>query len=209
MRNKYLSYLILLICIIPETIWSRVINDSADGIIKGHNGSDSIIKSYKLKNGYALVYKATDTANIVLVEKNGISNIAGEEIASPKTPLDALGYLYADFDNTFVLITHLDDNPLKAIVYDKKTGGMLYYGKTPFYLDTIRGIMLYEGAYGKAGMLVLYDARKNDTELFVAPTDTRCFCCCCWKAVEVTDKEVKIEYIDKKNESAVKSYKRQ
>ncbi|NNM95557.1 MAG: hypothetical protein HKL88_08870 [Bacteroidia bacterium] len=173
-----------------------------------HRGTDSIIKSINLKRGYTLVYRHTDTANLVLIEKGGISNEAGEEQADPKMPLDVLGSLYADFDNTFALITHLPDSPLKITIYDKKTGGMLVYGKTPFYLDTIRGLMMYEGAYGKAGMLVLYDSKNGKTELYLAPADTPCFCCCCWKATEVSDKEIKIEYINMNYEKAVKVYER-
>lgn len=168
---------------------------------------DSIIKSQKLKNGYTLLYKATDTGNIVLVEKGAISNVAGEEIADLKMSLDVLGYLYADFDNTFALATHEGANPIKVVVYDKKSGGMLVYGKTPFYLDTLSGIMMYEGAYGKAGKLVLYDSKTGKTELFIAP-DTPCFCCCCWKAIDVTNTEVEIEYIDMKNEKAMKTFPR-
>lgn len=171
-------------------------------------GKDSIIRSQKLKNGYTLVYKATDTANLVLVERNGISNEAGEEQADPKMPLDVLGYLYADFENTFALVTHLADSPLKVTIYDKKTGGMLYYGNTPFYLDTLRGIMMYEGAYGKAGTLILYDAQKNKIEIYSAPSNTPCFCCCCWKAIKVTAREIEIEYINKKKEKAVQVFER-
>ncbi len=167
-----------------------------------------LLKVFKLKNGYRLVYKATDTANIVLVEKGKESNNVGEQQADPKMPLEVLGYLYADFDNTFALATHIDADPIKIVVFDKKTGGMLIYGKSPFYLDTIKGILMYEGAYGKAGKLVLYDSRTGKSELFQAPNDTPCFCCCCWKTVELTDKELKIEYMNMKNEKIVKTYER-
>ncbi|HXB12803.1 MAG TPA: hypothetical protein VNZ45_12505 [Bacteroidia bacterium] len=169
---------------------------------------DSIVKTFKLKNGYRLVYKATDTANIVLVEKGKESNNVGEQQADPKMPLEVLGYLYADFENTFALATHIDADPIKIVVFDKKTGGMLIYGKSPFYLDTIKGILMYEGAYGKAGKLVLYDSRTGKSELFQAPNDTPCFCCCCWKTVELTDKELKIEYMNMKNEKTIKIYAR-
>jgi hypothetical protein len=205
-----------LVIIIPLLLFcSSFVIARNEARLKDHVGQaisthkDSIIKTIPLKHGYKLVYKATDTANFVLVEKGKESNEVGEEQADPKMPIDVLGYLYADFDKTFVLATHMGANPIKVVVYDKKTGGMQVYGVTPFYLDTLKGIMLYEGAYGKAGKIILYDSKTNKTELYPAPlNDTSCFGYCCWKVASITDTELKIEYYNLKNEKMIKSYTR-
>jgi len=84
----------------------------------------------------------------------------------------------------------------------------MIWGKTPFYTDTLKQFMLFEGMYGKAGKLILYDFINEKYELFKSPTDTKCFCCSCWKFVSLTAQELQIEYINLQNQSVVKSYVR-
>lgn len=168
---------------------------------------DVLIKSQPLKGGYRLAYRHFDSINYVAVEKGKMSTELGEGEADTSMPLSALGYLYADFDKYFAMVIHIDVKPLKVSIYDKK-GGVLLYGLTPFYLDTVRGYLMYEGAYGKKGKLILFSAKTGKGELFDAPTDTPCFGYCCWKVESITDTEVKIEYINLKQQSVVKTYVR-
>ena len=168
---------------------------------------DTIIKSQMLKGGYRLAYRHHDSINYVAIEKDKMSEELGEGEADASMPLDNLGYLYADFKDYFSMVIHLDVKPLKVSIYSK-TGTLLYYGLTPFYLDTVKGLLMYEGAYGKKGKLILFNANTGKAQLFDAPTDTDCFGYCCWKVIEVTDKELKLDYINKKYEKVVKSYER-
>lgn len=169
---------------------------------------DTLINSQNLKRGYRLAYWRNDSIQWLAIEKGNSSIELGEGEADAKMPVETLGYLYADFDKYFAIATHLGPTPIKISIYDKKTGGLLYYGVTPFYLDTIRGLLMYEGAYGKAGKLILFDATLAAVELYDAPTDTPCFGFCCWKVEGITDKEVKIEYINMKGQSVTKVYNR-
>lgn len=169
---------------------------------------DTLVKSQKLKHGYRLAYWRNDSIQWLAIEKGKSSIELGEGEADAKMPIKVLGYLYADFDKYFAIATHLGPTPIKISIYDKKSGGLLYYGITPFYLDTIRGLLMYEGAYGKAGKLILFDAKKGNVALYDAPTDTPCFGFCCWKVESITNKEVKIEYINLKGESITKVYNR-
>jgi hypothetical protein len=169
---------------------------------------DSTIKTVGLKSGYKLAYKKLDSIIFIAVEKDKSSIELGEGEADAKMPLDVLGYLYADFDKYFAVAVHIDANPIKVSIYDKTTGGLLMYGLTPFYVDTLKGLLMYEGAYGKKGKLILFDAKTGKAKLFDAPTDTPCFCCFCWKVTEITDAEIKIEYINLKQQKVVKTYER-
>jgi len=122
--------------------------------------------------------------------------------------LDALGYVYADFDKVFVLATHIGANPIGIQIIDKSTGSATMYGATPFYTDTAKGIMLFEGNHRRAGKLILYDFNTGKSELFLAPRDTPCFCCFCWKLISLTDAEIKIEYLNMNYKKVIKTYSR-
>jgi hypothetical protein len=168
---------------------------------------DTIIKSQMLKGGYRLAYRHNDSINYLAIEKGTMSNELGEGEADASMPLETLGYLYVDFENYFAIVIHTDVKPLKVSIYDK-TGRLLVYGLTPFYVDTVKGLLMYEGAYGKKGKLILFNANTGKAQLLDAPTDTDCFGYCCWKVVGVTDAEIKIDYINKKQEKVVKTYER-
>lgn len=174
-------------------------------------GSNPINKTYKtqaLKNGYTLAFKRHDSINYACLIKDGKEVEISEDEADTTMPLEALGYLYADFPNCLVLATHHQTDPIKIEVIDKLTGLSLMHGASPFYQDTVNGIMLFEGMYSKQGKIILYDFNTGKYELYNAPRQTPCFCCFCWKLLTLTDSEIKIEYLDMNYQKAVKTYSR-
>ena len=169
---------------------------------------DTIYKTYNLKGGYTLEVKSigADSNATVLIKGNN-SNILNS--AEKALGLDVLGYVYADFDNTYIMMTHVDVEPVKFEVIDKAQGQTIIYGQSPFYKDTVKQIMMFDGMYGKGrGKLVLFNFKTNKAEYFPAPTDTPCFCCFCWKLVGLTDSEVKIQYENLKHENVIRTYSR-
>jgi hypothetical protein len=169
---------------------------------------DSLLKVYKLKSNYQLAYRQHDSILFIAIEKGNSSIELAEGEEDTSMHIEALGYPYADFDSSFAIATHLGANPVKVAIYNKSSGGMLMYGGTPFYLDTVKGLLMYEGAYGKYGKLILFNAKKGKAEMFVAPNDNGCFGFGCWKVEGITDIEIKIEYLNAKQESVVKTYSR-
>lgn len=172
------------------------------------NPKDTTYKSIKLKDGYTLAYKRHDSINYLCLINGGKETEIAEDESDTGMSLDVLGYPYADFGNTFVLATHIGANPIKIEIINKSSGGMLMYGATPFYMDTIKRIMMFEGTYRRGGKLILYDFNTGKSELYIAPQDTPCFCCFCWKLRSLTDTEIKIEYLNMKYEKVVKTYTR-
>jgi len=121
----------------------------------------------------------------------------------------ALGYVYADFDKTYIMATHLEANPVTFEVIVKATGQTILYGQSVFYKDTLTHLLMFDGLYGKGrGKLVLFNTNTNKAEYFPAPTDTPCFCCFCWKVKSLTETEVQIEYENLKHEKVIKTYPR-
>jgi hypothetical protein len=174
----------------------------------GYSHKDTIYKTYKLKGGYTLEIKSVgnDSIGTVLV-KGKDSNVLNS--AETKLGLAVLGYVYADFDSTYIMMTHKDADPVLFELIDKASGQTIIYGQSPFYRDTIKQIMMFDGMYGKGrGKFVLYNFKTNHAEYFTAPTDTPCFCCFCWKLIELTNTEVKIQYENLKHEKVLKSYPR-
>ncbi len=171
-------------------------------------GRDTIYKSIKLKGGYAFAYKRHDSIVYSCLIKDGKETEVSEDETDTSMSLDVLGYPYADFDSTFVLATHIEANPIKIEIINKLTGGTMMYGATPFYMDTAKKIMMFEGTYRRGGKLILYDFNTGKSELFNAPRETPCFCCFCWKCLSLTDSEIKIEYLNMKYEKVVKTYSR-
>jgi hypothetical protein len=172
------------------------------------SNKDTIYKTYQLKGGYTLEVKSigTDSIGTVLIKGKNSSVLNSAET---KLGLDVLGYVYADFDNTYIMMTHVDVEPVKFEVIDKAQGQTIIYGQSPFYRDTVKQLMMFDGMYGKGrGHLVLYNFKTNKAEYFIAPTDTPCFCCFCWKVAKLTDAEVQIEYENLKHEKVLKSYPR-
>jgi hypothetical protein len=169
---------------------------------------DTIYKSYNLKHGYKLLIKRHDSINYSCIVKNGEETEVSEDEADTSMPLEVLGYPYADFDSTFVIAIHIQANPVRIEIIKKSNGGTVMYGASPFYLDTLNSLMMFEGSYRRGGKLILYNFKTGKTELFLAPKDTHCFCCSCWKLAGLTDKEVKIEYLNMKHESVIKTYER-
>ncbi len=172
------------------------------------NPKDSIYKTYNLKGGYTLEIKSVgnDSVGTVLI-KGTTSNVL--TAAETKLGTEVLGYVYADFDSTYIMMTHVDAEPMKFELIDKAQGQTIIYGQSPFYRDTVKQLMMFDGMYGKGrGKIVLYNFKTNKAEYFPAPIDTPCFCCFCWKMVGLTDAEVKIQYENLKHEKVVKSYPR-
>jgi len=172
------------------------------------NPKDTTYKSIKLKDGYTFAYKRHDSIIYACLIKDGKETELSEDESDTGMSLEVLGYPYADFGKTFVLATHVETNPIKIEVLDKSTGGMLMYGATPFYMDTIKRIMMFEGTGRRWGKLILYDFNSGKSELYIAPHETPCFCCFCWKVISLTDAEIKIEYLNMKYEKVIKSYSR-
>ena len=169
---------------------------------------DSIYKTYNLKGGYTLQIKTVgqDSIGTVLI-KGKESNVLSS--AETKLGTAVLGYVYADFDSTYIMMTHVDVEPVKFELIDKASGQTIIYGQSPFYRDTIKQLMMFDGMYGKGrGKLVLYNFKTNKAEYFPAPTDTPCFCCFCWKLVSLTPSEVQIQYENLKHEKVLRSYPR-
>ena len=169
---------------------------------------DSVYKTYNLKGGYTLQVKSlhADSNAVVLIHGKD-SNMLNS--AEKSLGLAALGYVYADFDETYIMATHLEADPVKFEVIEKATGQTLLYGQSVFYKDTVKHLLMFDGLYGKGrGKLVLFNTKTNNAEYFPAPTDTPCFCCFCWKVTSLTDTEVQIQYENLKHEKAVKTYPR-
>lgn len=174
----------------------------------GSSPKDSIYKTYHLKGGYTLQIKTVGQDSIgTVLSKGKDSNVLNS--AETKLGVDVLGYVYADFDNTYIMMTHVDVEPVKFELIDKASGQTIIYGQSPFYRDTIKQLMMFDGMYGKGrGKIVLYNFKSNVAEYFTAPTDTPCFCCFCWKLVSLTNKQVNIEYENLKHEKIIRSYPR-
>jgi len=170
--------------------------------------TEKIFKTQVLKSGYTLIYKRHDSTNYLYIRKNFIENEVGEHESDTTLPLDMLGYVYADFDSTFVVATHLEANPIKIEIINKRTGGNMMYGATPFYMDTVKRIMMFEGSYRRGGKIILYDFNTGKSELYDKPRETPCFCCFCWKVLSLTDTEIKIEYLNMQYQPVVKTYER-
>ncbi|HTA26672.1 MAG TPA: OmpA family protein [Bacteroidia bacterium] len=169
---------------------------------------EKIYKTEVLKSGYTLIYKKYDSINYLCLRKDFIENEVSEHESDTALPLDVLGYVYRDFDSVFVIATHLQANPIKIEIINKRTGGTIMYGATPFYMDTVKNIMMFEGTYRRGGKLILYDFNTGKSELYNAPKETHCFCCYCWKVLSLTDSEIKIEYLNMKDEPTVITYSR-
>ncbi len=169
---------------------------------------EKIYKKQELKSGYTLIYKKHDSINYLCLRRDFIENEVSEHESDTAMKLDVLGYVYADFDSVVVIATHIEANPIKIEIINKRTGGNMMYGVTPFYLDTVKNIMMFEGSYRRGGKLILYDFNSGKSELYVAPRETPCFCCFCWKVLSLTDTEIKIEYLDMKYQTAVITYTR-
>jgi len=174
----------------------------------GGTHKDTIYKSSKLKGGYTFAFKRHDSIIYACLIKDGKEIEVVDDEADTTMPLRSLGYVYADFDKVFVLATHFEANPIEIQIVDKSTGGATMYGATPFYIDTVRKLMMFEGNHRRAGKLILYDFNSGKSELYLAPKETPCFCCFCWKVLSLTDTEIKIEYLDMKYEKVVKTYTR-
>jgi hypothetical protein len=169
---------------------------------------DTIYKTYSLKGGYTLLIKSinSDSNATVLVKGRDSSTLNSAET---KLGVEVLGYVYADFDSTYIMMTHKDAEPLTFELIDKASGQTIIYGQSPFYRDTVKQVMMFDGMYGKGrGKFVLYNFKTNKAEYFTAPIDTPCFCCFCWKLMALTDTEVKIQYENLKHEKVQKSYPR-
>ncbi len=169
---------------------------------------EKIYKKQELKSGYTLIYKKHDSINYLCIRKDFIENEVSEHESDTSMKLDVLGYVYADFDSTVVIATHLEANPIKIEIINKRTGGNMMYGTTPFYMDTVKNIMMFEGSYRRGGKLIVYDFTTGKSELYNAPRETPCFCCFCWKVLSITDSEIKIEYLNMKYEKTEITYQR-
>jgi hypothetical protein len=172
------------------------------------NPKDSVYKTYNLKGGYTLQIKTVgqDSIGTVLI-KGKESNVLSS--AETKLGTEVLGYVYADFDSTYIMMTHVDVEPVKFELIDKASGQTIIYGQSPFYRDTIKQLMMFDGMYGKGrGKLVLYNFKTNKAEYFPAPTDTPCFCCFCWKLLSLSVAEVQIQYENLKHEKVIRNYQR-
>jgi hypothetical protein len=172
------------------------------------NHKDTIYKTTKLKGGYTFAFKRHDSIIYACLIKDGKEIEVVDDEADTTMPLSSLGYVYADYAEVFVLATHEGANPIEIQIVDKSTGGATMYGATPFYTDTAKNIMLFEGNHRRAGKLILYDFNTGKSELFIAPRETPCFCCFCWKVISLTDTELKIEYLDMNYQKAIKTYTR-
>lgn len=195
MRTILLYLIIIVLTVIIETP------------VCGQGISKSIYASYNLKNGYHLSIESSGKdSNAIVLEKDGKRTIVDE--AETKLGLDALGSLYADFENYFVTASQTGVIPIKLEIVNKELGGVISWGQSPFYTDTAGGIILYDGYSSKSGNIILYNFKEGKRELYPAPTDTHCFCCFCWKLISISTSQFTIEYVNLKNENVKRTYKR-
>lgn len=183
----------------------------------GATRKDTIYKTCRLKGGYTFALKRHDSIIYACLIKDarpddpvgqGKETELVDDEADTTMPLTTLGYVYADYDKVFVLATHIEANPIEIQIIDKNTGGAAMYGATPFYSDTVKKVMMFEGNHRRAGKLILYDFNTGKSEQYPAPRDTPCFCCFCWKVISLTDSEIKINYLDMNHKEVVKTYER-
>jgi hypothetical protein len=172
----------------------------------GRSHKDTIYKSQKIKSGYTFALKRHDSIKYACLIKDGKETEVVDDEGDTDMDINALGYVYADFDKVFVLATHIGANPIEIQIVDKSTGGAVMYGASPIYTDTVKGIMLFDGNHRRSGKLILYDFNTGKSELFIEPRKTPCPCCFCWKFISLTDTELKVEYLNMKYEKVQKVY---
>jgi hypothetical protein len=168
---------------------------------------DTIYKTYNLKGDYkVVVHRNGDTNEVVLIHGDTRNVLNQADIG---LGVEALGYVSADYKDVYIMTTHIDAQPVTFEVIDKAGASTVIYGKSPFYKDSIKNLLMFEGMYGKGrGRLILYNFNDGKPEYFTAPLDTPCFCCSCWKVVSLTDTEVKIEYENLEHKKVVRTYPR-
>lgn len=173
----------------------------------GQTPADTLYKTWHLKGGYILQIKSSGDSNEVVLTKGKQSSVLDE--AEKSLGLDVLGYVYADFDSTYIMMTHAGAEPVQFELIDKAQASTIIYGQSPFYNDTVNHLMMFKGLYGQGrGNLVLYNFKTNRAEYFPAPLNTPCFYYYCWRVVSLTDKEVKVAYENMKHETEIKTYNR-
>jgi len=173
----------------------------------GYTNKDTIYKTYNLKGNYQVVVERNGDSNEVVLIHGKTRNVLNQ--AELSLGVEALGHVTADYKDCYIMTTHIDAQPVTIEVISKEGAATLIYGKSPFYNDTVKNLMMFEGMYGKGrGKLILYNFNNGNAEYFNAPLDTPCFCCSCWKVISLTDKEVKIEYENLKHEKVIKAYPR-
>ena len=111
----------------------------------GRGHKDTIYQSLKLKGGYTFALKRHDSIIYACLIKDGKEIEVVDDEGDTNMSLNSLGYVYADFDKVFVLATHIEANPIEIQIVDKSTGGATMYGATPFYMDTAKKLMMFEG----------------------------------------------------------------
>ena len=127
----------------------------------GGTYKDTIYKHQELKGGYTFALKRHDSIKYACLIKDGKETEVVDDEGDTTMPLNSLGYVYADFDKVFVLATHIGVNPIEIQIVDKSTGGATMYGATPFYMDTVKNLMMFEGNHRRGGELIVDDFNKG------------------------------------------------
>jgi hypothetical protein len=170
------------------------------------SNKDSIYKDYPLKGGYHFIIKSMgkDTIASLIVKGDNLNSI---DFGDRSMSADALGYVLADFNDYFILAFHNGASPVQIEIVRKESGGVTLWGQTPFYQDTLKGILLFDGTHRKAGKIILYDFKRDRMELYAAPEDAYLFSYN-WKLLDLTDTGFKIGYYNLKRVKSVKAFQR-
>ncbi len=130
--------------------------------------------STKLKGGFSISYYYDKELQYLLYKKDE-KVIDTLNSCSLGLPYKNLGYIGADFDNTFVFVNSFGiGNPNYIFLYDKETlKSLIPNGSVWIDVDTLKGVLLYSKAgvpYEKDKM-TLFDTKKMTEEDYVFPIE--------------------------------------
>ena len=165
---------------------------------------DTIYSEHDLKNGFTLLFGKTGSRNVAILKSQIFSKILREEDAN--LGRHVLGYLYADFESSFVLSYRFGSNPIKVELYKKKSGELFLKGQSPFYKDILNNEIMFEGVNENEGKFIFYEFEKQKSTFFDVPKGNPCLTGACWKILEVTDEEIRVKYQNKQGQDVIGTY---
>ena len=96
----------------------------------GKTDKDTVFKTYHLKGGYTLKIQTMGRdSNATVLIKGKDKNVLNS--AEKYDGLDVLGYVYADYDSTYIMMTHVGAQPVTFEVIDKVQAQTILYGQSP------------------------------------------------------------------------------
>ncbi len=155
-----------------------------------------------LKNGSKLIYSTTEKFRIIrLISPTVDTAIISFSIKSPKS---AIGWLKADFDNYFIL--YHDQEGFNMDICNKETGKTIAFVSV-IEFDTIKNIICYAD-WNSPSIINLFDITNSKFEKYISPSVPCLHWWYCIKILEITEKELTLQYTGKNNIKIKKKYVR-